>query len=495
MDRYDVSKMIIIIFIAVFLLADCSKNQAKDASRYIDNGEYIKARDILQKNLETEPGDIESSLLMLKSYRKEFFATYDRHKYQSPLEGEWSLFPGRKMENIDKYREILSAVLKRGIHREELEEECYFLLIYDYFRLKYKGEKYEEEDMQKNISILVDWEGLLADESEFWSIYASNGYSINFNWQKIDPFFKRYPESELAGLKILEQIFRKTKISIELKKDDFVINRIRDYYVKYPNFSLYADSLFIYREIDDKLDHYRNEGSINRNKKAIEQYLESLLSEKLSATINRYILWQQGLIKLETGNTVEGFLALGKVIAQEQDKFQRDKLNLEIGERAFALKNYGVAISSLRQIDGLGIEGKKKLWLSYLEVDNEVEAGELYKEMQSELTAGELAKLKSRKYNFDLKKLQLSELNLVWGSESVTIEGKISNPTQKLYEGITINLTLSGEPIQDNKVTRIRVEQLYPGKEEKFTVFINYQKTAAKIKVKGEVSGFEKASG
>ena len=115
------------------------------------------------------------------------------------------------------------------------------------------------------------------------------------------------------------------------------------------------------------MDHYRKNGSISRNRKGIEQYLESLLSEKLSVTINRYILWQQGLIKLETGNIAEGLSALGKIVAQEQDKYQRDKLNLELGERAYAQDNFGVAISSLHQLERLGIEGKKKLWLSYLD--------------------------------------------------------------------------------------------------------------------------------
>jgi hypothetical protein len=460
-----------LIAIVIIILGGCSVTKSDKIGELIDKGEFGKARKLLSVKLADNPNDHESSVLLAMSYRKEYYTTWDVRKYRTPLEGEWSYFPVAEMAEIDQYRKILDILSQKGIWNIELEEEYFFLLTYDFFRMKYADDLAEAESLPLVIQLIIDKAGELADNAEFWRIYAENGYSVDFDFDKLKSLILKYPETELAGLQILQKIFREDVTS--------QIERLRNYNEKYPDFSVYADSLFIYRSI------------AGAKPKLNSTQLEFILSENVSVTINRYILLIKAERVIERGEVDAGLADLSKLINQEQDKYERDKLNLKLGKTAFREKRYGLVISSFRQLDELSVPGRKQLWESYLEKDNEEDANEVYDELKSELSSSDLKRMDKRKYKFDLSKLELSELNLVKGYGSVTIEGVVSNPTRKIYHGITVLLSLSDSKGANVKERKLVIGELYSETNEKFNEFIDYDTNIAGILYKGIITGFE----
>jgi len=131
------------------------------------------------------------------------------------------------------------------------------------------------------------------------------------------------------------------------------------------------------------------------------------------------------------------------------------------------------------------------LWESYIKMDNEYEADILFEKIKDELSYSDLMRFKKIKYNYNLGKLKLSELNLVQGNESVTIEGIVINSTQKLYKGITVRLNLSDAKGMNLQSKTLEILELYPGTEDKFNEFIDYRAGNGEIKYSGEITGFK----
>ena len=460
-----------LIIVVLIVLAGCSLTNNDKISELIDQGEYKQARKLLKAKLAENAQDSESSVLLAMSYRKEYYPTWNVRKFRTPLEGEWNLFPVEEMAEIGQYIKILEKLSQKGIWNKELEEEYFFLLNYNFFRMKYANDPAAADRLPAVIQLIIAKSGGMADKAEFWGIYAENGYCLDFDFDRLKSLILKYPETELAGLHILQQIFMEDIPS--------QIERLREYNTKYPEFRLYADSLFIYRSIAGAKDKLSN------------AQLESFLSDNISATVNRYILLIQAERTIERGEVDKGLAAVSKIMSLEQDKYELDKLNLRLGGLAYRNNRYDLVISSFRQLDELSVTSKKKLWEAYLEMDNEAEANNIYAELKGELSRSDLKLLNRIKYKFDLSKLELSELNLVKGNGSVTIEGVVNNPTRKIYRGITVLLSLSDAKGNNQHDTKLVIGELYSETKEQFNEFIDYDTKIAEILFKGRITGFE----
>ncbi|MCF7911827.1 MAG: hypothetical protein K9M99_04830 [Candidatus Cloacimonetes bacterium] len=475
-----IRRIVLLSVIVILIIMGCDISKGNDIKGLIDKGEFAKARKLLNAKLADNAQDSESNVLLALSFRKEYYPTWDVRKYRSPLEAEWNLFPVNAMTEFRQYQEILEKLGKKGVWNADIEREYYFLLTYEFYRMKYQDDSAAAADLPKIINIVRNGAGELADNAEFWNIYAENNYCIDLDLNKLNSLLLKYPETELAGLKVLQQVFTgKAGVSgnIELQ-----IDRLGEFKAKYPEFSLYADSIFIYRSLDTHIKEY-NEAALNQ-----------LLARNISVTVNRHILLMLSRLAIREGDVDSGLAAMSKIVNQEQDKYERDKLNLELGKLAYKNKRFGVAISSLRQIEDLSLSSKKQLWESYLEMDNELEANAVFNELKGSLSNADLKKMNLRKFEYDLSKLELSELNLVQGNGSVTIEGVISNPTRKIYKNISIQLTLSGKKGTNRIDKTVIIGELYPGTKEKFNEFIDYKTDGAEIKYTGKVIGFEVVS-
>jgi len=484
----NIIKVTLVIMLLI-IISSCDLGKDNSIDKLIDKGEYQKAREKLSENLAKTPRDSESSVMLAKTYRKEYYPTWSIRKFRSPLESEWTLFPAQSMKDLKQYQDIVYALDKRGIWNENLETENYFLITYYYYMMKYQDVKGSEEELNKLIPAIIDGEGDLADNALLWKLYSENNYSANFNEGQIDILFAKYPESELAGLKVLDQIIGSSARIVNPEISSEIV-RIKDFMSSYPDFTLYADSLFIYRFIDDEVENARG-GKLNGSDIELENYLIKLLAENISVNINRYILRIQAYITIEEGNIDTGLSALNRLANQEQNRYEREKLVRDAGELAFRNGRFGMAISNLRQIEGLGIRWQKMLWESYIKMDNEHDANLLFEKIKADLTYSDLVKLNKIKYNYNLSKLELSELNLVQGTGSVTIEGIVANPTMKRYEGITVRLSISDAKGKNPQSQTLMIKELYPETEEKFNEFIDYETGKGEIKFSGEVTGFE----
>ena len=473
----------------LIIISSCDLGKENSIDKLIDKGEYQKARKKLTEILAETPRDSESSILLAKTYRKEYYPTWSIRKYRSPLESEWILFPAQSMSGLKHYQKIVYALNKRGIWNEALETENYFLLTYNYFLMKYKSDKQAEGKFKKLISQLINGEGELADKAILWNIYSENNYCADFEPGQLTILFEKYPNTELAGLEILSQIFDNS-VRIENPETSTEIVRIKGFMSSYPEFALYADSLFIYRFIDDEVENAHN-GKLKGTNIDLENYLIKLLAESISVKVNRYILRTQAYLTIESGNIETGLSALNRLAKQEHNRYDREKLVRDTGELAFRNGRYGLAISSLRQIKGLGIRWQNMLWESYIKMDNEYEADILFEKIKDDLSYSDLVRFNKIKFNYNLGKLKLSELNLVQGNESVTIEGIVTNSTQKLYKGITVRLNLSDTKGMNLQSQTLEISELYPGTEEKFNEFIDYRAGDGEIKYSGEITGFK----
>jgi len=473
----------------IIIISSCDLGKENSIDKLIDKGEYQKARKKLTEILAGAPRDSESSVLLAKTYRKEYYPTWNIRKYRSPLESEWTLFPAKSMNDLKQYQDIVYALNKRGIWNEALETENYFLLTYYYFLMKYQLDVNAEEEFKKQITVLIKGDGELADKATLWDIYSDNNYCADFEPGQLTIIFEKYPNTELAGLEILSQIFDNSE-RIENPETSTEIVMVKDFMSSYPEFTFYADSLFIYKFIDDEVENAHN-GKLKGSNIDLENYLIKLLAENISVKINRYILRTQAYLTIESGNIETGLSALSRLANQEQNRYDREKLVRETGELAFINGRYGLAISSLRQIEGLGIRWQKMLWESYIKMDNEYEADILFEKIKDELSYSDLMRFKKIKYNYNLGKLKLSELNLVQGNESVTIEGIVINSTQKLYKGITVRLNLSDAKGMNLQSKTLEILELYPGTEDKFNEFIDYRAGNGEIKYSGEITGFK----
>ncbi|MDP8211255.1 MAG: FxLYD domain-containing protein [Candidatus Stygibacter australis] len=475
--------------ILLIIISSCDLGKGNSIDKMIDKGEYQKARKKLTGILAVSPRDSESSILLAKTYRKEYYPTWNIRKYRSPLESEWTLFPAQSMNDLKQYQDIVHALNKRGIWNEDLEIENYFLLTYHYFQMKYLLDRDAEEEFKKQISVLINGEGELADNATLWDIYSDNNYSMDFDPDQLKILFEKYPNTELAGLEVLSKIFGKS-VRIDKPETSTEIVRIKYFMRNYPEFALYADSLFIYKFIDDEVENAHN-GKLKGSNIDLENYLIKLLAESISVKINRYILRTQAYLTIESGNIETGLSALNRLANQEQNRYDREKLVRDSGALAFRNGRYGLTISSLRQIEGLGIKWQKMLWESYIKMDNEYEADILFEKIKDDLTYSGLVRFKKIKYNYNLGKLKLSELNLVQGNSSVTIEGIVTNSTQKLYKGITVRLNLSDAKGKNLQSKTLEISELYPETEEKFNEFIDYKASDGEIKYSGEITGYK----
>lgn len=473
----------------LIIISSCDLGKENSIGKLIDKGEYQKARKQLTEILAETPRDSESSILLAKTYRKEYYPTWSIRKFRSPLESEWILFPAQRMNDQKKYQEIVYALNKRGIWNEGLETENYFLLTYNYFLMKYKSDRQAEMEFKELISLLINGEGELADNALIWKIYSENDYCVDFEPGQLTILFEKYPNTELAGLEILSQIFDKSERIVNPETSTEIV-RIKDFMSSYPDFALYADSLFIYRFIDDEVDNAHN-GRLKGSNIDLENYLIKLLAENVSVKINRYILKTQAYLTIEAGNIDTGLSALSRLANQEQNRYDREKIIRESGELAFRNARYGQAISNLRQIEDLEIKWQKMLWESYIKMDNEHEANLLYEKIKGDLSYTDLVRLKKIKYNYDLSKLKLVELNLVQGNGSITVEGIVINSTMKLYQGISVKITLSDAKGRNLKTQTLEIKELYPGTDEKFNEFIDYETGKGEIKYSGEITGFK----
>ncbi|MDP8221378.1 MAG: hypothetical protein P9X26_08535 [Candidatus Stygibacter frigidus] len=472
----------------LIIISSCDLGTGNSIDKLIDKGEYQKARKKLSEILAETPRDSESSVLLAKTYRKEYYPTWSIRKFRSPLESEWTLFPAQSMDDLSQYQDIVYALDKRGIWNEGLETENYFLITYYYYMMKYQRDMALAKELNKVIPAVIEGEGDLADNAMFWKLYSENNYSANFTNGQIDTLFTKYPGTDLGALKVLDQIIG-SSARIENPETSTEIVRIKDFMTSYPEFSLYADSLFIYRFIDDEVDNTRN-GKLKGTNIDLENYLIKLLAENISVKINRYILRTQAYLTIEQGNIDTGLSALNRLANQEQNRYEREKLVRDTGELAFRNGRYGMAITNLRQIEGLGIRWQKMLWESYIQMDNEHEANLLFEKIKADLTYSDLVRLNRIKYNFDLGKLELSELNLVQGNGSVTIEGIVNNPTMKSYKGITVRISLSDAKGNNPQSQTLTIKELYPETEEKFNEFIDYETGKGDVKFSGKITGF-----
>jgi hypothetical protein len=478
------------LFIFALSFSSCSQSLDQKINDLIEIGEHQQARNLLSNEAPNGLQPEKIAVLMMMSFRKEFFPSYTEQNFRSPLEGIWVMFPAKEMTSIDSVLKIAQNAHAANFWNDDLAGEYYFLLLYSFYRYKYKSQAEYKDVFSDIVELLNAEKSTCSDLAAFWKIYANQGFTINFDWQILDSFFEKFPVSKLAKLKELKMLFK------EKKEDPFFIDHnllsdLHQFSLSYPDLAVYADSLFIYQNIADILNLSESPGF---DKDQIENYLRSLLAENMSTAINRYILWELGKIELEKGNQTQALNSLKKIVDLEQDKYKRTKLNRELGHLAFRKTNFGLVISSLRQIDTLDPEDMQKLWIAYMELDNEIEADKIFEKLASKLPPKNIEILQKQKYNYQLKKLILSDLNLVWSPDAVTIQGSIKNISGNIYQKITILLSLEDKNSNTKINKEIMLDKLYPNKEDKFNTFINFQGNYKDTKITGKVINFKIAS-
>jgi hypothetical protein len=475
-----------VLVVIVFLMSGCSSRNPGDIDKLIEQGEYAKAEKAITEKLSENPDDIQGRLAMVKLLRKKYFPTYDRERFNSPLEGRWSLFPAAPMTSESRSLELLDGLSKKRIFNDQIAEEYYFHLVYNFYRYKYQNEADSSKKISRILNILNSQPSIISDLASFWQKYVSAGYTVNFDWANLTDFFKNYPQSDLLPLRALQKAMYASRNDDKWQKNDSIITRIADFRRQYPDLSLYADSIFIYRQIDDKLAGLRQ-----KNFPAAMDYLNQILEENISVNTNRYILMEQALLEIKHGNSAEGLRRFSDLSSAVQERYEREKLNKKAGLLAFDYGELGMTITNLRQIENPDKKVLLTLWQTYLKVDNESEADNVWKQLQAKLTRSEKKRTRDILYKYHLGKLELSELNLVRSGNSLTIEGTLTNPTMKTYKGIIVTLSVYDYSGIIEKTKEHTIGELYPGRSEKFNAFIDIKNPAEHYSVKGKIKSFQ----
>ncbi|MCF7918440.1 MAG: hypothetical protein K9N06_00820 [Candidatus Cloacimonetes bacterium] len=478
-------KNFVFIIVIITLIAGCDFKSSNTIRDKIDKGDYLTARRELTRRLEKEPDSGLNWLLLAETYRREYFPTYNAARFSTPLSSNWQYFPAGEFKELAEYEKVLSRVRQAG-YGEQSAPEYYFLVCYNFKGWKYRQREEAKNKLQLNLNFLGEFDNDFSDNVIFWQKYLQAGRTIDFDWRDLSELWEKYPDSELIPLQILTQFLGIKSRTAELKINPYTLDRMRDFQRNYSEYAEIADSLYIYWELKPLLSYKHT-----TSQKII--FLDEVIAEMLSSTINHYCMWEKGKIWFSEGRTKEGYELFDKVIEQEMNKYNRNKLNKKLAEYAYEKGDFSQVLSHYRQIEDLTFIEQKRMWEAYLELGYESDANALHKKLVAAADKNQKERLEEIQYKYDLSRLQVGDLNLVQAQDKVTIAGKLSNKTTKTYEEVKIELTIINADGRKNESFYYTVNIIYPGTVADFKFFAGYLSITKKLKVTGKVVGFKKA--
>ena len=426
---------------------------------------------ILKVRLNTEPESGMNWLLLAETYRREYFPTYSATEFITPLGDKWQYFPSKEFELYSEYINAIEKAREAG-YSQQSPEEYYFIVCYNFNRWKYFGES--NNDILTYLNYLSEFKNDWSDNAVFWKKYIESGRTIDFDLASLKELSEKYPDTELIPLVILPQFLGLKSNKAELKLNPFTVERMRHFQKNYPEFAVFADSLFIYKELLPLVNYHKSHASGSKRQIGMKliAFLDEVTDEMISSRINLWCIWEKGKILIAEDRSNEGFTILENVISKEMNKYNKDKLNRIYADLAYSNEEYSRVIRSYRQLTNLGLKDKMRIWEAYLAMNHESEADKLYPELLENASNKQKQSLKKIQYDFDLSNLEVDDLNLVQTADRVTIAGKLINNTYKKYEDVVIELTVTNADKSESVLHDINV--IYPETESSFNIFIDF---------------------
>jgi hypothetical protein len=483
-------KNILGVLLLVMILTGCSNGKQKDIRGLIDKGDYSSAQKILKVRLNTEAESGMNWLLLAETYRRDYFPTYRAAEFSTPLGDKWQYFPSKKFELYPEYLQAVEKAHEAG-YSQQSPDEYYFIVCYNFNRWKYFGEN--NVDMETYLDYLIEFKNDWSDNAGFWKKYIEAGRTINFDWTSLNDLWEKYPDTELIPLGILPQFLGVNSKQAKLKLNPYTVERMRHFQQKYPEFAIFADSLFIYKELAPLVSYHKSHasGSKRNSRMKLTAFLDEVTDEMISSRINLWCIWEKGQILIAENRINEGFTILESVISKELNKYNKDKLNGIYADLAYRNEEYSRVIRSYRQLTNLGFRDKMIMWEAYLAMNHESEADKLYPQLLENANNKQKQNMIKIQYDFDLSNLEVNDLNLVQTADRVTVAGKLINTTYKKYEDVVIELTVMNTEKSESLLHTINV--IYPETNSSFNVFIDFSSISQELSVTGKVTGFKRA--